>query len=58
MPSLVPGIHVLAAPSKKDVDGRVKPGDDEKRIIPAIHALASFADMVRLRAEFSRQSRI
>ena len=25
MPGLVPGIHVLAA-AKKDVDGRVKPG--------------------------------
>jgi hypothetical protein len=29
MPGLVPGIHVLAA-SKKDVDGRVKPGHDER----------------------------
>jgi hypothetical protein len=28
MPGLVPGIHVLAA-TKKDVDGRVKPGHDE-----------------------------
>jgi hypothetical protein len=27
MPGLVPGIHVL---SKKDVDGRDKPGQDEK----------------------------
>jgi hypothetical protein len=29
MPGLVPGIHVFAALSKKDVDGRVKPGHDE-----------------------------
>ena len=28
MPGLVPGIHVLAASVKKDVDGRVKPGHD------------------------------
>jgi hypothetical protein len=30
MPGLVLGIHVLASVSKKDVDGRVKPGRDEK----------------------------
>jgi hypothetical protein len=30
MSGLVPGIHVLAAVSKKDVDGRDKPGHDEK----------------------------
>jgi histidyl-tRNA synthetase len=29
MPGLVPGIHVLVADEKKDVDGRVKPGHDE-----------------------------
>jgi hypothetical protein len=28
MPGLVPGIHVLTAFSKKDVDGRDKPGHD------------------------------
>jgi hypothetical protein len=28
MPGLVPGIHVLASVSKKDVDGRDKPGHD------------------------------
>jgi hypothetical protein len=28
MPGLVPGIHVLAATSKKDVDGRDEPGHD------------------------------
>jgi hypothetical protein len=33
MPGLVPGIHVLAALSQKDVDGRTKPGHDENRII-------------------------
>jgi hypothetical protein len=30
MPGLDPGIHVLAVCSKKDVDGRVKPGHDEE----------------------------
>ena len=29
MPGLVPGIHVLLHISKKDVDGRDKPGHDE-----------------------------
>ena len=29
MPGLVPGIHVLLSLSKKDVDGRVKPGHDD-----------------------------
>jgi hypothetical protein len=29
MPGLVPGIHVLLAPSKKDVDGRDEPGHDD-----------------------------
>jgi hypothetical protein len=29
MPGLVPGIHVLWAPSLEDVDGRDKPGHDE-----------------------------
>jgi hypothetical protein len=33
MPGLVPGIHVLTALSKKDVDGRDKPGHDENRFI-------------------------
>jgi hypothetical protein len=31
MPGLVPGIHVLLHLSKKDVDGRVKPGHDENK---------------------------
>jgi hypothetical protein len=30
MPGLVPGIHVLKRRRKKDVDGRDKPGHDEK----------------------------
>jgi hypothetical protein len=30
MPGLVPGIHVLCVGGKKDVDGRDKPGHDEK----------------------------
>jgi hypothetical protein len=29
MPRLVPGIHVLWAPPREDVDGREKPGRDE-----------------------------
>jgi hypothetical protein len=29
MPGLEPGIHVFLSISKKDVDGRVKPGHDE-----------------------------
>jgi hypothetical protein len=29
MPGLVPGIHILVASRKKDVDGRDKPGHDE-----------------------------
>jgi hypothetical protein len=29
MPGLAPGIHVFLSISKKDVDGRVKPGHDE-----------------------------
>ena len=30
MPGLVPGIHVLFPSTKKDLDGRVKPGHDEQ----------------------------
>ena len=33
MPGLVPGIHVLASRSRKDVDGRDKPDHDEKRAV-------------------------
>jgi hypothetical protein len=33
MPGLVPGIHVLSFSSKKDVDGRDKPGHDGEWII-------------------------
>jgi hypothetical protein len=33
MPGLVPGIHVFTPTRKKDVDGRDKPGHDEKRTI-------------------------
>jgi hypothetical protein len=29
MPGLGPGIHVFPSISKKDLDGRVKPGHDE-----------------------------
>ena len=31
MPGLVSGIHVLWRPQQKDVDGRGKPGHDEKK---------------------------
>jgi hypothetical protein len=31
MPGPVPGIHVLKPASKKDVDGRDKPGHDESK---------------------------
>jgi hypothetical protein len=34
MPGLVPGIHVFLSTKKKDVDGRVKPGHDEKNKCP------------------------
>jgi hypothetical protein len=30
MPGLVPGIQVFLHPSKKDLDGRDKPGHDER----------------------------
>jgi hypothetical protein len=30
MPGLVPGIHALLAVNKKDVDGRDKPGHDNR----------------------------
>jgi hypothetical protein len=30
MPGLVPGIHVLNVPHKEDVDGRDKPGHDQR----------------------------
>jgi hypothetical protein len=32
MPGLDPGIHVLPSPQQEDVDGRVKPGHDEKHM--------------------------
>ena len=39
MPGLVPGIHVLVFCSRKDVDGRDKPGHDKvgylRRVEPA-----------------------
>jgi hypothetical protein len=30
MPGLVPGIHVFVSIKQKDVDGRVKPGHDDR----------------------------
>jgi hypothetical protein len=51
MPGLVPGIHVLASVKQKDVDGRDKPGHDEKRLpvqaaSKSLNMLAAF--LVRL----------
>jgi hypothetical protein len=34
MPGLVPGIHVLLTCGPKDVDGRGKPGHDERVLLP------------------------
>jgi len=49
MPGLVPGIHVLAALSKKDVDGGDKPGHDENNWLQtALKILAAFS--IRLSA--------
>ena len=35
MPGLVPGIHAFFISFKQDVDGRDKPGHDDKRFIAA-----------------------
>jgi hypothetical protein len=32
MPGLEPGIHVFLQWGSKDVDGRVKPGHDERKV--------------------------
>jgi hypothetical protein len=40
MPGLVPGIHVLVSCSKKDVDGRDKPGHDDERIVQSASAFS------------------
>jgi hypothetical protein len=48
MPGLVPGIHVLAAFNKKDVDGRDKPGHDEKET-----RFQVFRKALKMRAAFS-----
>ena len=47
MPGLVPGIHVFAATSKKDVDGRDKPGHDEDDLRRR-HDLAGIEDVLRV----------
>jgi hypothetical protein len=39
MPGLVPGIHVFGTTWKEDVDGRDKPGHDERPSIPFRSAL-------------------
>jgi hypothetical protein len=36
MPGLVPGIHVFALDGSKDVDGRDKPGHDEKWLLLSV----------------------
>jgi hypothetical protein len=42
MPALVAGIDVLGAEQKQDVDGRDKPGHDEREALSSIHhALAA-----------------
>jgi len=45
MPGLVPGIHVLELPGKKDVDGRDEPGHDEKRNL--FHVTKQFSTSFR-----------
>ena len=45
MPGLVPGIHVFSSfRGRKDVDGRVKPGHDERSRIPMRRWAASIFD--------------
>jgi hypothetical protein len=56
MPGLVPGIHVFLSISKKDVDGRVKPGHDEndsfsKRLESPAKWAGFFGQALRMRAE-------
>jgi hypothetical protein len=51
MPGLVPGIHVLSVYQQKDVDGRVKPGHDERKVLSptAAHfSVASPASLITL----------
>jgi hypothetical protein len=50
MPGLVPGIDVLAHPSKKDVDGRDKPGHDET------NPFQGFRNSLKLLAAFFGQA--
>jgi hypothetical protein len=33
MPGLVPGIHVFLTLLQQDMDGRVKPGHDEEKVV-------------------------
>jgi|HubBroStandDraft_3_1064219.scaffolds.fasta_scaffold1308023_2 hypothetical protein len=42
MPGLVPGIHVFLATSKKDVDGRAKPGHDDVKIYTLVMSYFGF----------------
>jgi hypothetical protein len=56
MPGLVPGIHFLGPGGKKDVDGRVKPGHDEREFMgsrfrfycPALRSVASTISAARV----------
>jgi hypothetical protein len=57
MPGLVPGIHVLSPREKKDVDGRDKPGHDEKNQRAARkHRAALSFSIVIARSEATKQS--
>ena len=39
MPGLMPGIHVFRGRCAQDVDGRVKPGHDERLMPPPAEGL-------------------
>jgi hypothetical protein len=45
MPGLVPGIHVLRLGRHQDVDGRVKPGHDERDGLLSRRASWQFAGL-------------
>ena len=56
MPALVAGIHVLAAvqESKKDVDGRDKPGHDD--VVPKAENRASYTRRLRTTAASMKEA--
>jgi hypothetical protein len=47
MPGLVPGIHVFGNRSKKDVDGRDRPGHDAENRLYSITACYGATDCLR-----------